>query len=110
VSRWAALVERRAHACRLTFDRALDSLDEAEAFLHDRGLLTLMTDCSLPSLFEAWMTAATAALADPICRAELARTESTDPAAARLLEHLRVAEPSELEDVRAELGLTAKHL
>jgi hypothetical protein len=45
--------ERRAFLCRLTPDRALDSLDEAEAFLQDRGLLTRTTDCSLPSLFEA---------------------------------------------------------
>jgi hypothetical protein len=44
---------RRAFECRLTPDRALGSLDEAEAFLLDRGLLTRTTDCALPSLFEA---------------------------------------------------------
>jgi hypothetical protein len=47
------LREQRAFECRLTPDRALESLDEAEAFLLDRGLLTRTTDCALPSLFEA---------------------------------------------------------
>src|SRR5436190_20578026 len=49
----AELEERRAYECRLTPDRALETLDEAEAFLRDRGLLTRTTDSSLPSLFEA---------------------------------------------------------
>jgi hypothetical protein len=40
----AALRERRAYECRLTADRALGSLDEAEGFLRDRGLLTRTTD------------------------------------------------------------------
>ena len=48
-----ALLRQREAECRLTPDRALESLDEAEAFLRDRGLLTLMPDCSLPSLFGA---------------------------------------------------------
>ncbi|MGB2875277.1 MAG: hypothetical protein WBB76_07350 [Gaiellaceae bacterium] len=47
------LRERRAFECRLTPDRALQSIDEAEAFLLDRGLLTRTTDSALPSLFEA---------------------------------------------------------
>jgi hypothetical protein len=47
------LRERRAYECRLTPDRALKSLDEAEAFLLDRGLLTRTADSALPSLFEA---------------------------------------------------------
>jgi hypothetical protein len=47
------LRERRAHECRLTPDRALQSLDEAAEFLLDRGLLTRTTDSALPSLFEA---------------------------------------------------------
>jgi hypothetical protein len=47
------LRERRAFECRLTPDRALESLDEAEEFLLDRGLLTRTADCALPSLFEA---------------------------------------------------------
>jgi hypothetical protein len=53
VSRLEELDERRRFDCRLTPDRALESLDEAEAFLRSRGLLTLMPDCSLPSLFGA---------------------------------------------------------
>ena len=47
------LRERRAYECRLTPDRALNSLDEAEEFLLDRGLLTRTADSALPSLFEA---------------------------------------------------------
>ncbi len=47
------LERRRAHACRLTPDRALEALDDARAFLTDRGLLTLAPDCALPSLFGA---------------------------------------------------------
>ncbi len=49
----AELEERRAHECRLAPDRALETLDEAEEFLRDRGLLTRTTDSALPSLFEA---------------------------------------------------------
>lgn len=47
------LQRRRAFECRLTPDRALETLDDAAAFLADRGLLTLTPDCSLPSLFGA---------------------------------------------------------
>jgi hypothetical protein len=47
------LRELRAEACRLTPDRALNSLDEAEEFLRDRGLVTRTTDSALPSLYEA---------------------------------------------------------
>jgi hypothetical protein len=49
----ARLQEERRFRCRLTPDRALQSLEEAEGFLNDRGLLTRTPDCSLPSLFEA---------------------------------------------------------
>jgi hypothetical protein len=49
----AELLERRAWECRLTPDRALETLDVAEAFLRDRGLLTRTADCALPSLYEA---------------------------------------------------------
>ncbi len=49
----AELRERRTRECRLTPDRALGSLDEAEEFLRDRGLLTRTTDSALPSLYEA---------------------------------------------------------
>ena len=49
----AALLERRVFECRLSPDRALGSLDEAEAFLRGRGLLTRTADSALPSLYEA---------------------------------------------------------
>ncbi|HEX3686869.1 MAG TPA: hypothetical protein VHU60_04730 [Gaiellaceae bacterium] len=49
----AELQQRRAFECRLTPDRVLGSLDEAEAFLLDRGLLTRTADSALPSLFGA---------------------------------------------------------
>jgi hypothetical protein len=49
----AELEERRAYECRLTPDRALETLDEAEEFLRDRGLLTRTADSTLPSLFKA---------------------------------------------------------
>jgi hypothetical protein len=52
-ARLSALMERRAIVCRLTPERALQTLDEAEAFLRERGMLTLSPDCSLPSLFGA---------------------------------------------------------
>ena len=45
--------ERREFQCRLSPDRVLRSLDEAEQFLRDRGLLTRTADCALPSLYEA---------------------------------------------------------
>jgi len=47
------LLERRDHECRLSPLRALETLDEAEAFLHDRGLLVRNPSLSLPSLFGA---------------------------------------------------------
>jgi hypothetical protein len=49
----AELRKRRVYECRLSPDRALQSLDEAEAFLVDRGILTLTQDSALPSLFAA---------------------------------------------------------
>lgn len=49
----AELLERREHDLRLTPDRALQTLDEAEEFLRDRGLLTRTADSALPSLYEA---------------------------------------------------------
>jgi hypothetical protein len=49
----AELLRRRERECRLTPDRALGTLAEAEAFLRDRGLLTRTADCALPSLYEA---------------------------------------------------------
>ena len=47
------LRRRRAFECRLTPDRALQTLDEADEFLLDRGLLTRTADSALPSLFAA---------------------------------------------------------
>jgi hypothetical protein len=49
----AELEERRAYECRLTPDRALATLDDADEFLRERGLLTRTADSALPSLFEA---------------------------------------------------------
>jgi hypothetical protein len=49
----AELRQKRLFDCRLTPDRALGTLDEAETFLVDRGMLTLTQDSALPSLFAA---------------------------------------------------------
>src|SRR5215831_4888135 len=49
----AELRDRRAFECRLTPERALGSVEEADAFLRERGLLTRTADCALPSLYEA---------------------------------------------------------
>ena len=47
------LLELRERECRLVPELALQTLDEAETFLHDRGLLTRNPSLSLPSLFGA---------------------------------------------------------
>jgi hypothetical protein len=47
------LEERRAHACRLSPDRALESVAEAEAFVRERGVVSLTPSSSLPSLYGA---------------------------------------------------------
>jgi hypothetical protein len=47
------IATKRELQCRLTPDRALETLDDASAFLEDRGVLTLTPDCALPSLFGA---------------------------------------------------------
>lgn len=47
------LRRERERVCRLVPAAALETIDEAEAFLHDRGMLTRLPDCSLPSLFGA---------------------------------------------------------
>jgi len=144
---------RRAFECRLTPDRALDSLDDADAFLRDRGLLTRTPDSALPSLYEAcheeayqpgghgfatwpatkwsWfgelierghlcvavhrgknllITAEAVDLLDPICRAELDRMRAADPGWRRLLDHLAVTGPSDIEDLRTELSLKRQEL
>ncbi len=56
------------------------------------------------------MTEETAALLDPICRAELERMDAAEEGWARLLGHLAEAGPSELEDLQTELALTPKEL
>jgi hypothetical protein len=47
------LLERRERECRLVPERALRTLDDAESFLLERGLLTRNPSLSLPSLFGA---------------------------------------------------------
>jgi hypothetical protein len=149
----AAAREERAFLCRLTPDRALGSLDEADAFLRDRGMLTRTADSALPSLYEAcheeayqpggrgfatwpatkwpWfgelaergylivavhrgknllVSGDVARLLDPICRAEITRMRAADRAAARLLDHLAVAGPCGLEDLRVELRMKRQEL
>jgi hypothetical protein len=49
----AELQERRVFECHLAPDLALRTLEEADAFLRERGLLTRTMDCALPSLYEA---------------------------------------------------------
>ena len=56
------------------------------------------------------VTGEVADLVDPICRAELERTEAADEGWALLLRHLADAGPSELEDLQTELSLTPKEL
>ena len=50
------------------------------------------------------MTAEIAALADPLCRAELDRHAAAGGDAAELLRHLAAAGPGELDDLKLELG------
>jgi hypothetical protein len=47
------LEARRAYACRLTPDRALETLDEAAAWAAERALVIRTPDCALPSLHVA---------------------------------------------------------
>jgi hypothetical protein len=148
------LEERRAYECRLTPDRALETLDDAVAFIADRGLVTRTTDCALPGLHEAcheppykpgargfgswprtkwwwgselvrhpevvgakihrgktlFLGPAAAALADPVCRAEIGRMQAADEGWAALLRHLGNMGPSLLEDLQRELDLKPKEL
>ncbi len=148
----AELQERRLYELRLTPDRALATLDEAEEFLRERGLLTRTQHSALPSLYQAchedpympssrgfgqwpatkwpWfgeladrdgvyplkihrgkhvlVTGEIAALVDPIVRAETERMRAAADDWALLLDHLQSAGPSEVEDLREELGLSAK--
>jgi hypothetical protein len=56
------------------------------------------------------MSAEVAGLADPVCRAELDRYAAEDADAAELLRHLGDAGPSDLDDVKLELGWSAPRL
>jgi hypothetical protein len=56
------------------------------------------------------VTPATAALADPICRAELAAAEAGASDPAQLLRHLASAGPSPLDDLKVELEWDAARL
>jgi hypothetical protein len=47
------LQQRRVYACRLSPDHALESVVEAEAFVRERGVVTLTPSSSLPSLYGA---------------------------------------------------------
>jgi hypothetical protein len=154
VATLAELRQKRLQDCRLTPDRALQTLDEAEQFLIDRGMLTLTQDSALPSLFAAcheepykkgspgfgsWPKtkyvwggqlaerpgvlalkvhrgklvlchqAAIRAI-DPLARAALAEAEASSDDRARLVRHLKSAGPSQIDDVKAELGLEAPAL
>lgn len=53
MSRLQELQERRAFECRLTPDRALETIDEAAAWVAERGLVEITPCCSLPSLHTA---------------------------------------------------------
>jgi hypothetical protein len=56
------------------------------------------------------LTSATATLADPICRAELAMAEAGGGDHARLLGHLLAAGPSAVDDIKLELEWDAARL
>jgi hypothetical protein len=151
-----ALLDRRTYTCRLRPQRALRTLEEAETFLAERGMVTLTPDCALPSLFAAcheepylpggrgfaswpktkwswgfalgerpgvhvlklhrgkslFLSSRIVALADPLCRGELARTEqgAYGPSAAELVGYLAAVGPMPLDDIKRELGLDAAAL
>jgi hypothetical protein len=48
-----ALEAARSRACRLAPDLALDDIEEAAAWVRERGIVTITPDCALPSLFAA---------------------------------------------------------
>jgi hypothetical protein len=147
----ADLLARRELACRLTPDRALDTIEDAQAFVAERGMLTLTPDCALPNLFGAcheepyqpgghgfaswpktkwpwsfalgerpgvhalklhrgkrlFLSDATVAMADPLCRDELEKASrgAYGPTARELVDFLAAAGPSRLDDVKRELAL-----
>jgi len=149
VATLAELRQKRIRELRLTADRALQTLDEAEQFLAERGVLTLTQDSALPSLFAAcheepykrgsagfgswpktkWPWGGELALrpsaialkvhrgkvllfhrdvaraVDPLARTALAEADAAGDERSRLLRHLRSAGRSQVDDVKAELGL-----
>ena len=53
MSRLRELQERRDYECRLTPDRSLQTIDDAAAWVEERGLVEITPCCSLPSLHTA---------------------------------------------------------
>lgn len=53
MSRVQELQEQRDYECRLTPDRALETIDEAAAWIEERGLVEITPCCTLPSLHTA---------------------------------------------------------
>ena len=47
------VADTRVHELRLTPERALADLDQAAAWVEERGMVTITPDCALPSLFAA---------------------------------------------------------
>ncbi|MGN6378434.1 MAG: hypothetical protein ACTHNU_05740, partial [Gaiellales bacterium] len=74
------------------------------------GLLDGVYELSVHNGKKVLLTREVAALADPLCRAELARADATDSDAARLLHHLASAGPSGLADLKVELEWDARRL
>src|SRR6266851_5174023 len=125
------LRERQTFECRLTPDRALRTLEEAEAFLRDRGLLTRTADCALPSLhgachedpyqpgspgFATWPATKWPWFGELAGRGYLltavhrGKNLLVTGEVAHLLDHLAAAGPSSLDDLRTELGLKRQEL
>ena len=146
----------RQSACRLDPEDALASLDDAAAWIRERGAVTITPCCSLPALHVAiheepyrpgsrgfglypatkwWWAGELAArpglhmlkihrgkgliadervarLADPLARQALADAEAgaLGDDARRLVVHLAEAGPSEVSDLRDELGMDARRL
>lgn len=89
---------------RLTPDRVLETLDEAAEWVRERGLVTLLPGTSLRRLAEDEVVVGRrtrAALADPLCREELARVEAREYGehASRLVAHLTEAGPSLVDEL-----------
>jgi uncharacterized protein (DUF1810 family) len=66
----AELRVQRRFRCRLAPDRALSSLEEADAFLRGRGLLTRTADCALQSCMRPAMKIPTSPAARALRRGQ----------------------------------------